>query len=131
MKVVVSNQRRAMSSPIDAAKRALEKKPGGSDPESPHKKRAGDEDKDMKQMMKQMMGMMGNMETKIDGVTTKVDDAVQIAKEAKDSVKLVEVKIMAVQGEVDSMTQELKDSQKKMDTWKASIEVNIAKTSAQ
>ena len=76
-----------MSCTIDAAKRALEKKPGGSDPESPYKaakegdaqheaKQNGDHDKDMKQMMKQMMGMMGNLEMKMDGVTTRVDDAV-------------------------------------------------------
>ena len=32
VKAVVSDQRRAMSSPIDAAKRALEKKPEGRDP---------------------------------------------------------------------------------------------------
>lgn len=100
------------------------------DPAKQAKEDAKD-DKDMKQMMEKMMGMMGTMDKKMDDVTTKVEDAVQIAKEAKDSVKLVEVKITAVQGEVDSMNQELKDSQKKMDTLKASIEVNIAKTSAQ
>ena len=106
MKAAHSNKQRAMASPIDAAKRALERKPGGNDPESPHKKQAGDEENDMKQMMKQMMGMMGKMETKMDGVPTKMDDfeakvdgmtvkvdcAVKEALAAKEGVRSIEAK---------------------------------------
>ena len=62
----------------------------------------------MKQMMKQMMSMMGNLETKMDGVSKKVDDAVQIATEAKDNVKLVETKMEAYQNDMNEVKQNLK-----------------------
>ena len=139
-----------MSGPAEAAKRGFETKTGGSDPESPHKKQASAEeeqdakvDKDMKQMMKQMMGMMGNLETKMDGVSTKVDDAVQIATEAKDNVKLVETKIEAYQNDMNEVKQNLKKLEVKITenefkehgvkkeewvAWRTGVEEQIAAT---
>ena len=137
-----------MSSTIEAAKRALEKTPGGSDPESPHKKQAsaeeeegqraamegdaqhetkkiGDEEKDMKQMMKQMMGMMGNSNTKMDGVTTKVDDAVKIAKEAKDKVILMGAKITTIETDMGEMRKQFKDKEQGMAEWRFNMGVKI------
>ena len=67
------------------------------------------------------MAKVDGMDRKMDGVTAKVDDAVKLAHEAKDQVKLVEVKVLAFQGEIDSMRKELNNSHKEKEVWKASV----------
>ena len=62
---------------------------------------------------------MGNVENKVDGMASKVDDAVKIAREAKDGVKLMEVKFGTLQGDVENMRKQITDSKKDMDVWKA------------
>ena len=42
--------------------------------------------------------LRSRMESKVDVMTTRVDDAVKIAREAKDNVKLMEVKFGTLQG---------------------------------
>ena len=72
------------------------------------------------------MTEMGDVDRKVDGMTSRVDDAVKITREAKDSVKLVEVKFGKLPGGgVDNMQEQVALNKKDMKSWQADMEKKI------
>jgi hypothetical protein len=103
---------------LDATSRNLERKPEGSNPDSPDKQRARKED-DTPGWAKTLIQKVDDVGKKVDDITSKVDDAVKIAREAKDGVKLIDVKVGKFQGEIDNM-------KKDMEEWKSAADEKIA-----
>ena len=114
-----------MNEHAEAAKRALELKPGGSNPDPPHKRQevqgvdTGSAGQTTDQKLDTIMMMMKKvavkedlvqMETKVDEMKVKAEGSMKSAQEAKDGVKRVEVRAAAIQGEVDSMRKEMENS---------------------
>ena len=112
-----------MSGTVEAAKRALEKKPGGSNTESPQKKQASAEEEEegvieeskVEKMFKIRMKKMGDVETKMDGVKSKFDYALQMSEEAKEGVKKASEEVKAVKDDIDKEKRERKEWQSAME----------------
>ena len=100
-------------------------KANGSHPESPEKKLADVDMEEAPSWAKALMKKVDSVGDKVDEMATKVDDAVKIAKEAKDSVKLVEVNVAAFRGEMDSMKKDLNQENKERLDWQAAIDVRL------
>jgi len=128
-----------MSDQSEAAKRSLEVKPGGSNPESPHKKQTQDVDMEgapgwVRQLMKKMDNVeakVEGVETKVDGMSAKVDEAVQAATKASEDVKDIEMKVDGLQTKVNYMEADLKEQGVKKEewiAWRTGVEEKIAAT---
>ena len=113
-----------MSGPVEDAKRNLERKPDGSNPEPPYKKHANtDEEEVTPKWAMQLMTKVDGMELKLTGVKESVDSAVVMAAEAKENVKKLEVEVTARVREVkEDIGRETKDRKE----WQASMEEKIA-----
>lgn len=107
----------------EAAKRNLERKPEGSNPESPDKQRARTEDETpawAKKMLAKMDGMeskFDGMDAKVDGMAATVDGTVKAATEAKESVKKVEAAVEALQGDMGNLKVEIEKEKKERSAW--------------
>ena len=106
-----------------AAKRTLESKPGGSNPEPPEKKQTPNVDMEgapgwVRQLMKKMDNVeakVDGVESKVDGMSAKVDNAVQAATKASEDVKDIEMKVGGLQTKMNAM-----------EAWRSDIEEKVA-----
>ena len=93
----------------------------GSNPEAPDKHRQKTEDPGgdgAPAWALKLMTKVDNVGDKVDEIKVKVDEAVKTAQEAKDGVKLINVKVGKFEGEIDNM-------KKNMEEWKAEVNEKI------
>ena len=79
-----------------AAKRILERKPEGSNPDSPRKQRARTE---QEPPLMHLMQKMTDVEGKVDNMAEKVDGAIKMATEAKEDAKQVKITVETLREE--------------------------------
>ena len=95
----------------------------GSNSEAP-KKKVGktSEDVDDTPPGAKLLQKMDGVESKIDNINTNVKDAMKIATETKDAVKLVDKKVDLFQNEINTIKREMEASKSHIESWKDHLE---------